>query len=90
MAQWFETSVTYDKMMENGTIRKSTEKFLFDALSFTEAEARTIEERTPLVSGEFSVKTAKRTKIAEIFFDDWKRRVRLTPSGTRDLTPRAK
>lgn len=69
MAQWFETSVTYDKMMENGTIRKSTEKFLFDALSFTEAEARTIEERTPFVSGDFSVKTAKRTKISEIFFN---------------------
>ncbi len=70
MANWFETSVTYDKVMENGAVKKVTEKFLFDALNFTEAEARTIEERTPFVSGEFSVKTAKRTKIAEIFFDD--------------------
>ena len=47
-----------------------TEKNLFDALSFTEAEARTIEELTPYISGDFSVKAVKKTKISEIFFDD--------------------
>lgn len=67
MAQWFETSVSYDKMMENGKIKKVTDKFLFDALSFAEAEARTIEKRTPYMSGDFSVKACKRTKISEIF-----------------------
>lgn len=67
MPLYFETSVTYDKMHENGKVKKTTEKFLFDALSFTEAEARTIEERTPFISGDFSVRTAKKTKIAEIF-----------------------
>lgn len=70
MALWFETSVSYDKTQENGTIKKVIEKNLFDALSFTEAEARTIDELTPYISGEFTVKAAKKTKISEIFFNE--------------------
>lgn len=67
MALYFETAVRYDKMLENGTIKKTTEKFLVDALSFAEAEARTTEERTPYMGGDFDVRAAKKTKIAEIF-----------------------
>ena len=70
MAQWIESAVTFDKVQENGAVKKVTEKNLFDALSFTECEARTIEELTPYISGEFSVKAVKKTKISEIFFDD--------------------
>lgn len=67
MANWFEVKATYDKTQENGSIAKVTEPFLFDALSFTEAESRAIEELTPFISGEFTVKACKRTPIAEIF-----------------------
>ena len=70
MAQWFECKVRYDKMVEQGIVKKVTESFLVDALSFTEAEARIIEEQTPFISGEFSVSAVKRTKISEIFRDD--------------------
>lgn len=56
--------------MENGVIKKVNEPYLVDALSFTEAEARIIEEQTPFISGEFSVSAVKRTKISEIFWDD--------------------
>lgn len=71
MANWFECKVRYDKLQEGGTsVKKVTETFLIDALSFTEAEARIIEERTPYISGEFSVSAVKRTKIAEIFYND--------------------
>lgn len=70
MTQWFESAVSYDKIQENGTVKKVTEKNLFDALSFTEAESRTIEELTPYISGEFTVKVCKRTKIAEVFFNE--------------------
>ena len=70
MAQWFECKVRYDKTMENGVVKKVNEPYLVDALSFTEAEARIIEEQTPFISGEFSVSAVKRTKIAEIFWDD--------------------
>lgn len=70
MAQWFECKISYDKTMENGAVKKVNEPYLVDALSFTEAEARIIEEQTPFISGNFSVSAVKRTKIAEIFWDD--------------------
>ena len=46
------------------------EPYLVDALTFTEAEARIIEEITPFITGEFSISAVKKTKISEIFFDD--------------------
>ena len=70
MALWFECKVRYDKMMENGTVKKVNEPYLVDALTFTEAEARIIEEMTPFISGEFSISAVKKTKVSEIFFDD--------------------
>lgn len=70
MALWFETKIRYDKMMENGAVKKVTEPFLVDALSFTEAEARIIEEVTPFMSGEFSVSAVKKGNISEIFRDE--------------------
>ena len=66
MSNWFETKVRYEKMMENGTQKKVNEPYMVDALSFTEAEARTIEELTPFISGEFSISAVKRTNITEI------------------------
>lgn len=69
MAQLFETKIRYDKIQENGAVKKATEAYLVDALSFTEAEARIIEEMTPYISGDFSVIAIKRTKIAEVFWN---------------------
>lgn len=70
MANWFECKVRYDKLQENGAVKKVTEAYLVDAVSFTEAEARITEEETPFISGEFSVSAVKRTKIAEIFWNE--------------------
>ena len=50
MHNWFECKVRYDKVAENGMNKKVTEPYLVDALSFTEAEARIIEEITPFIS----------------------------------------
>ena len=66
MASWFECKARYDKMMENGVLKKVTEPYMVDALSFTEAEARIIEELTPFVSGEFVVSAVNKTKISDI------------------------
>lgn len=57
-------------MQENGAVKKVNEPYLVDALTFTEAEARIIEEMTPFISGEFSISAVKKTKVSEIFFDD--------------------
>jgi len=67
---WFECKVSYEKMMENGVQKKITEPYLVDALSFTEAEARIIEEMKPYISGEFIVIDIKRARIAELFFNE--------------------
>lgn len=70
MSNWFECKIKYDKMMENGLPKSVTEPYLVDALSFTEAEARIIEEIKPFISGEFTVSNIKRVKLADIFFDE--------------------
>lgn len=57
-------------MAENGQQKTVTEPYLVDALSFTEAEARIIEEITPFISGDFKVTAVKRTNTAEIFWDE--------------------
>ena len=70
MALWFECKVRYERMAENGSVKKVNEPYLVDALTFTEAEARIIDKITPYISGDFSVTAVKKTKISEIFFDD--------------------
>lgn len=70
MAVWFECKAKYEKIQENGTVAKVNEPYLVDALTFTEAESRFIEELKPYISGEFSVSAVKKTKISEIFYDD--------------------
>ncbi len=70
MANWFECKVRYDKMLDTGIRKMVTEPYMVDALSFTEAEARIIEEITPFISGEFSVAAVRRTNIGEIFWDE--------------------
>lgn len=70
MHNWFESGVSFDKTIENGMQKKVTELYLIDALSFTEAEARTIEELKPSISGEFTIKNIKRARLSEIFFND--------------------
>lgn len=70
MHNWFECKVRYDKVAENGMNKKVTEPYLVDALSFTEAEARIIEEITPFISGEFTVTDIKRANYSELFPDE--------------------
>ncbi len=67
---WFECKISYEKMMENGILKKVSEPYLVDALSFTEAEARIIEEIKPYISGEFTIADIKRARINELFFND--------------------
>lgn len=67
MHTWFECKIRYEKTMENGMVKKVNEPYLVDALSFTEAEARIIEEISPFVSGEFTVSDIKRANYSELF-----------------------
>ena len=69
-SEWFECKVRYDKTLESGLIKKTTETYLVDALSFTEAEKRFIEEIKPFMTGEFIVTDIKRARLADLFFSD--------------------
>lgn len=67
MGNWFECKIRYEKVMENGMKKKVTEPYLVDALSFTEAEARTIKEVKPFISGEMTISGIKRANYSELF-----------------------
>jgi hypothetical protein len=70
MNNWFECKVSYEKMLENGTQKEVTEPYLVDSLSFTEAEARIVEEIRPYITGEFTVAGIKRVRLSELFFNE--------------------
>ena len=82
MGKFYLCSLKYQKMMdnwmdnwmENWMEKKVTEKYLIDALSVTEAEARLIEEMTPYITGKFEVKSVVDTDYTEV----------LTSNDTRD------
>lgn len=62
MHTWYECKIRYQKTAESGKEKKVTEAFLVDALSFTEAESRVIEETKPFVRGEMKVTAIKLAK----------------------------
>ena len=67
---WFECKIRYEKTMDDGLQKKVTELYVVDALSFTEAEARIMDEMSSYISGEFEVNDIKRAAYKEIFFSD--------------------
>jgi hypothetical protein len=69
-AQWFECKIQYEKTMDDGLQKKVVETYVVDALSFTEAEQRIMEELSAYISGEFTIKDIKIAQYKEIFFAD--------------------
>lgn len=70
MYKWFKTTIKFEKTADDGNIVKVSESYLVDALSFTEAEARIIEETKPFISGEFEVDKVTKARITELFYND--------------------
>lgn len=69
-ANWFECKIRYEKTMDDGLQKKVTEAYVVDALSFSEAEEKIIEEMSSYISGEFNVTDIKKAAYGEIFFSD--------------------
>ena len=69
-AEWFECKIRYEKVMEDGLQKRVSENYVVDALSFSEAEERIIEEMSSYISGEFDVADIKKATYKEIFFSD--------------------
>lgn len=70
MNNYFEVTVKFEKTSEEGKIKKVTERYLVDALTFTEAEARIIKEMKPFISGEFEVANINPQKYSELFWNE--------------------
>ena len=70
VSKYFEVKIQYQKMLEDGKEKKVTEQYVVEAESFTEAEARIIEEMTPYISGEFYVVSEKIAPYNEILISD--------------------
>ena len=65
MAQYFQVKVQFTVEV-NGKLKKQNITYLVDAMSVTEAEARTVEYLTAQGENEFEVKAASEAKIAEV------------------------
>ena len=64
-AEWFECKIRYEKLQEDGMQKKVTEVYTVDALSFTEAEKRIMEEMSCFISGAFEVADIKKAAYKE-------------------------
>jgi uncharacterized membrane protein len=75
MNSWFTVKVKYTKQLEDGRLKRVTEPYLLDAVSFTDAEARIYEELGSQITGEFIITNIAKTDYADIFYyedaDDW-------------------
>ncbi len=69
-SDWFETKIRYEKTQEDGMQKATTEQYVVDALSFTEAESSIIEEMSSYISGEFKITDIKPAAYHEIFFSE--------------------
>ena len=69
-ADWFETSVKYDKMGDAGTPVTVKETYSLESFTFTEAEETIAEELKVYISGEFDVVDMKKAPYKEVFFSE--------------------
>ncbi|WP_108868784.1 DUF4494 domain-containing protein [Aquimarina aquimarini] len=65
-ATWYECKVKYRKLDDSGAQKMTTEAYLVDALSYTEAETRINEEMSSYISEEFKITNIKMANFAEI------------------------
>ena len=69
-ATWFECKIRYEKTMEDGLPKKVNEVYVIDALSFSEAEERIMEEMLPYNLVDIEIVDVKIAPYREIFFAD--------------------
>ena len=69
-AMWFECKIRYEKVMEDGLPKKINEVYVVDALSFSEAEERIMEEMSSYISGDIEIVDVKIAPYREVFFAD--------------------
>lgn len=69
-SEWYEIGLRYKKVMEDGTKKFTTEHCVVEALSFSQAESRIVEEMMHYISDTYEIKTIKKAAYKEVFFSD--------------------
>jgi len=67
MQNYFEVKASFVKVDDEGKERKVSESYLFDAVSFTDAEARITKQLAEIIRGEFVVDKISKSRIIEVF-----------------------
>lgn len=66
MNAFFEVSIRCSEITEEGKVKKHRKKYLLDSVSFSEAEARIIEELKEMIQGDFCIEAIKKSNITEL------------------------
>ena len=66
MNAFFEVSIRCSEITEEGKVKKHRKKYLLDSVSFSEAEARIIEELKEMIQGDFCIEAIKKSNITEV------------------------
>lgn len=67
MRTWYQVQVKYAKENEEGLLKAISEKYLVDAVSFTEAEAIIYDRLGSQIRGDFQVTHMAKSPIVDVF-----------------------
>lgn len=70
MPNWFTCKIKLDRNQDDGSLKKVTETYLVNALSFTEAEARIIEYISEDASEEMVIPNIAKANFSDVFPDE--------------------
>ena len=70
MSKYFDCKIKYRKIDGNGVQKVTTESYIIDALTFSEAEANIQKEMSAYISEEFKVTNIKVANYSEIIKDE--------------------
>lgn len=65
---YFLSTVKYDKVQENGAVKRVSEIYAVEAIGVTDAEAITTEQLQTSISGEFFCNKVSQLKVAEVLY----------------------
>ena len=65
---WFEVTVRYERMLDDGTMKKVSETYVTEAVSFSEVEKRIMNEVGKSVRGGLEVKKIAPAAYKEVIF----------------------
>lgn len=69
MQFWHECRIKYETQDEQGKLKRVSEAYLVDAMTYTEVETRILKEQGSNMSGEYTITNIKRVRLTEVVAD---------------------